>query len=205
MLWSMPSSGRSTPMSLATTSSRSIGIEEAGAKVSAGAAFVDLRPTREYLDVHVPGSLSLSYEFGPGMAGRARDCIPLSVPFVLLHNPAIDVHAVTAALRGKGFTVAGYVEDGLTAWGNTYGAPASTEVSSGPNPPADLVLDVGDPGVRVHDGALPITVERLWGRTDEIPPGRVAILAGRGVRAALAIGMLERAGFEDVVFWTNTR
>jgi rhodanese-related sulfurtransferase len=192
-------------MSLATTSSRSIGIEEAGTKVDAGAAFIDLRPTREYLDVHVPGSLSLTYEFGPGMAGRARDCIPLSVPFVLLHHEGIDIHAVTAALRGKGFTVAGYVEDGLTAWGNAHGAPASTEVASGPQPPADTVIDVGDPGVRVHEGALSITVERLWGRTDEVPEGRVAILAGRGVRAALAIGMLERAGFEDIVFWTHTR
>ena len=41
-----------------------------------GAAFVDLRPTDDYLEVHIPGSLSLVYEFGPGMAARARDWAP---------------------------------------------------------------------------------------------------------------------------------
>ena len=191
-------------MVLSTTSVRTLDIEEAGHHVDGGAAFIDLRPTASYLDVHIPGSLALQYEFGPGMAGRARDCIPLEVPFVLLHHDGLDVAAVTAAFRGKGFTVLGYVEDGLTAWGHLHGAPASTEVVKGSTPPADLVLDVGDPGVRIFDDAKLISVEELWTRTDEVRSERIAILAGRGVRASLAVGMLERAGTSDIAFWTHT-
>lgn len=191
-------------MALAVTSSREIGIDEAQHLVEEGAAFVDLRPTAAYLDVHIHGSLALQYEFGPGMAGRARDCIPLEVPLVLLHHGGLDVTEVTAALRGKGFAVLGYVNDGLTAWGNANGAPASTEVVKGSSAPAETVLDVGDPGVRIYPGARLITVEKLWTRTDEIEGERVAILAGRGVRASLAVGMLERAGVEEIIFWTHT-
>ena len=191
-------------MTLAQTSVRAIGIQEAGAHVDGGAAFIDLRPTAAYLDVHISGSLALKYEFGPGMAGRARDCIPLEVPFVLLHHEGLDMKEVTATFRGKGFTVLGYVEDGLTAWGDLHGAPASTEVVSGAEPPADVVLDVGDPGVRIYSDATVISVEKLWTRTDEIQAERVAVLSGRGVRASLAVGMLERAGIQEIVFWTHT-
>lgn len=191
-------------MTLTQTSVREIDLEEAVAHVDGGAAFIDLRPTASYLDVHIPGSLALKYEFGPGMAGRARDCIPLEVPFVLMHNDGLDMASVTAAFRGKGFTVLGYVEDALTAWGNRYGAPTSTEVVKGSTPPADLVLDVGDPGVRIYEDARVISVEKLWTRTDELQAERLAILAGRGVRASLAVGMLERAGAGEIVFWTHT-
>ena len=191
-------------MTLAQTSVRAIDIDEAGAHVEGGAAYVDLRPTDAYLDVHIPGSLALKYEFGPGMAGRARDCIPLEVPFVLLHHQGLDMAEVTAAFRGKGFTVLGYIEDGLTQWGHVHGAPASTEVVSGTTPPADFVLDVGDPGVRIYPDAKVISVEKLWTQTDEVQADRVAILAGRGVRASLAVGMLERSGASDIVFWTHT-
>ena len=191
-------------MTLATTSVRKLDVSEASARVEGGAAFIDLRPTSSYLDVHIPGSLALKYEFGPGMPGRARDCIPLEVPFVLLHHEGLDTQAVTAAFRGKGFTVLGYVEEGLTAWGHLHGAPASTEVVADAKPPADVVLDVGDPGVRLYEDALLISVEKLWSRTDEITADRVAILAGRGVRASLAVGMLERAGITDIAFWTHT-
>lgn len=191
-------------MTLGVTSSREIGIDEGQHLVEEGAAYIDLRPTSAYLDVHIHGSLALQYEFGPGMAGRARDCIPLDVPLVLLHHEGLDVREVTAALRGKGFAVLGYVKEGLTTWGNANGAPTSTEVVKGPSAPAETVLDVGDPGVMIYPGARLITVEKLWARTDEIKEERVAILAGRGVRAALAVGMLERAGIQEIVFWTHT-
>lgn len=192
-------------MPLARTSVRELSIDEAQHHVDAGAAYIDLRRTAAYLDVHILGSLALQYEFGPGLAGRARDCVPLEVPFVVLGHEGLDVAEVTAAFRGKGFSVLGYVPDGLTAWGSAYGAPASTEAVSSPSPPADTVLDVGDPGVRIFDGARVVTVEKLWARTDEITEERVAILAGKGVRASLAVGMLERSGVQDIVFWTHTR
>lgn len=179
-----------------------LSIQAAEHHVASGAVFIDLRPVREYLDAHVPQSLSLQYEFGPGFNTRARDCIPLSYPLVLLDHGGVDLEYVTASLRGKGFAVLGFVPDGLGAWANAHGAPASCEVFGSDETPDGLVLDVGDPRVVLHKEATVISIERLWNCADEFSSeSKVTILAGAGVRAALAVGMLERVGVENVGFW----
>lgn len=190
------------------TTLKTLDFEDALEEVEPGGAFVDLRPVDQYLDVHIPGSLSLLYEFGPGMPSRARDCIPLQVPLVLLDLGHGDVAHAAASLRGKGFNVLGSVTDGLNAWAARCGHPASTEVVRGnrqgrrQGPKQLLILDVGDPGAGPVQDALRIPIERLWGRAHEFGAGqRVVIAAGKGVRAALAVGMLERAGVTDIVFW----
>lgn len=111
------------------TSLKTLGFDEALAAVDQGAAFVDLRPTAAYLDAHVPGSFGLLYEFGPGMAQRARDCIPLDVPLILLDLDHGDLVHATASLRGKGFTVLGQVDDAINAWAERRGTPGSTELA----------------------------------------------------------------------------
>ena len=171
--------------------------------VHKGAAFVDLRPVDDYLDVHIPESLSLLYEFGPGMASRARDCIPLEVPLVLLDLGHGDMTNAAASLRGKGFNVLGVIEDGVNEWSKWHGTPASTEVHQGTAPSEGTVLHVGDPGTSTIEGnVVPIPIERLWRRIDEVNTrGRIYVAAGYGPRAALAVGILERAGAQDVVFW----
>lgn len=171
--------------------------------VHKGAAFVDLRPVDDYLDVHIPESLSLLYEFGPGMASRARDCIPLELPLVLLDLGHGDMTNAAASLRGKGFNVLGVIEDGVNEWSKWHGTPASTEVHQGAAPSEGTVLHVGDPGTPTIEGnVVPIPIERLWRRVDEVNTrGRIYVAAGYGPRAALAVGMLERAGAQDVVFW----
>jgi rhodanese-related sulfurtransferase len=185
-----------------TTSVRRLSVEEADAHVSSGGAYVDLRRIDDYLDVHVPSSLGLEYEKGPGMPVRARDCIPLSVGLVLLDEGELDIPRVTSALRGKGFVVEGTVPGGLAAWAEDHGTPASTETVEKWEGDEGVLLDVGDPGASIRSEALHIPISRLWGRIDEVPrEGPVALVAGHGPRAALAVGMLERAGFEDVVFW----
>lgn len=179
-----------------------LSIEAAEHHVSLSAAYIDLRSVREYLDVHVPRSLSLQYEKGPGLNSRARDCIPLSVPMVLLDHGGIDTEYVTASLRGKGFAVLGYVPDGLRAWGHAFGAPASCEVTEGDEVPDGLVLDVGDPRVVLHPDATLVPVEKLWDRANEFAgEEKVTILGGAGVRAALAVGILERVGLTEIGFW----
>jgi hydroxyacylglutathione hydrolase len=185
---------------VATSTLKSLSLEVADAVVDEGAAFVDLRPIRDYLDVHIPGSLALLYEFGPGMASRARDCLPLSLPLVLLVDDGPDLMNAAASLRGKGFTVLGRLEGGVSDWAKAHGRPASTEVVDAPAEGA-TVLDVSDPGAPEAAGAVTIPIERLWTRVHELEgKGPVVICAGHGIRAALAVGMLERAGI-DVVFW----
>ncbi|HEX2049503.1 MAG TPA: hypothetical protein VHJ34_02590 [Actinomycetota bacterium] len=188
-------------MKVRTTLKR-LALEDALALVDRGACFVDLRPVRDYLDVHVPGSLSLLYEAGPGMAARARDCVPLDVALVVLEGGAGDVVHAAASLRGKGFTVLGSLPDGVAAWARARGTPVSTEVVDAPSPPDGTVLDVGDHGAPPSDGARRIPIETLWPRLGELRGAeRVVVASGFGVRAALAVGMLERAGVGEVVVW----
>jgi rhodanese-related sulfurtransferase len=174
--------------------------------IDGGAAYVDLRNVRDYLDVHIPGSLSLQYEFGPGLPGRARDCVPLHIPLVLLEEDGIDAEEVVAALRGKGFAVEGVLEGGIQAWGNAHGTPASTDVMEGDASPEGTILDVNDPGAVHAEGALHIPIEHLWHEAGKIPLDRPAVVAaGHGLRAALAVGILERAGIDELSFWWRMR
>jgi rhodanese-related sulfurtransferase len=192
-------------MPVATTL-KELSFDTALAHLDEGAAFVDLRTPEEYLDVHVPGALDLVFEFGPGMSSRARDCIPLSVPLMLLDDGESDLPHAAASLRGKGFSVLGSVSDGVNAWVAASGKPGSTEVIEGLQPPDGLVLDVADPGARVASGVRRISAEELWQRSAEvIDERRVIVAAGYGVRAALAVGMLELAGVPEVVFWRTSK
>jgi rhodanese-related sulfurtransferase len=183
-----------------TTTLLELEFEEAKAAVEGGAAFVDLRPSRDYLDVHIPGSLGLMYEFGPGMAGRARDCIPLEVPLVLLDDGESDCIHAAASLRGKGFEVLGKVTDAINKW-TEVGSVKSTEVVTGDDTSNATILDVGDPGSIRSDGSLRVPVERLWMKAPELArQSPIIVIAGFGVRAALAVGILERAGAEVMVW-----
>ena len=179
---------------------KELSFEDAAAHVDGGGAFVDLRDINSYLDVHIPGTIALLYESGPGMASRARDCVPLEVPLVLTEAGSVDLAHAAASLRGKGFNVVGVVRNAINEWARHKGTPASTEVLRGSPGDTGVVLDVGDPGTATHPDALRIPIERLWSRVDELrDEKRVVVLAGRGVRAALAVGVLERAGVPEVL------
>jgi rhodanese-related sulfurtransferase len=189
---------------LATRTLRDLSFDEALSEVDAGAAFIDLRTVEQYLEVHVPGSLCLVYEWGPGMAARARDCIPLDLPMILMEADDIDLIHAAASLRGKGFTVLGKTADPINQWAARRGAPVSTEVVHSTIPGTGTVLDVGDPGAEKMPDAVRIPIEELWPRVDEIRGAeRVAVLAGYAVRAALAVGILERAGVKEIIFWSE--
>ena len=186
------------------TTLRRMDFEEAVAQVDAGAAFVDLRNIDSYLDVHIPGSLALLYEFGPGMASRARDCLPIEMPLVLLHEGGVNMSHAAASLRGKGFAVLGEVHDAINAWARTRSSPASTEVVRSPHAPAGVLLDVGDPGAARVEGAVSVPVERLQAGVGELEGASpLVVAAGFGVRAALAVGWLERTGRRDIIFWRS--
>ncbi|HEV3471737.1 MAG TPA: hypothetical protein VG408_00830 [Actinomycetota bacterium] len=182
------------------TTLKDLDVDEAAAAVEAGGALIDLRPVDDYLDVHVRGSLALAYEFGPGLPSRARDCLPLDLPMILFADATSDLNNAAAALRGKGFSVLGALRDGLRTWSDRFGRPVSTEIVGAP-PPGAVILDVNDPGANVPEGATTIPVERLWRSVDQIESSSpVTVVGGYGIRAALAVGILERAGVADVSF-----
>jgi hydroxyacylglutathione hydrolase len=189
---------------LANRTLRELTFADALAEVENGAAFIDLRDAPSYLDVHIPGSLCLVYEAGPGMAARARDCLPLDLPMVLLRTDDIDYVHAAASLRGKGFTVLGAVSDPINEWASRHGVPTSTEIVHSTVEGTGIVLDVGDPGAEQMPDSVRRPIESLWRRVRELEGAeRVAVLAGFGVRAALAVGILERAGVREVLFWSE--
>ncbi|HJR45371.1 MAG TPA: hypothetical protein VJ927_07175 [Actinomycetota bacterium] len=189
---------------LTTSTARAMSFSEAMRNVDAGAAFVDLRDVASYLDVHIPGSLSLLYESGPGFPSRARDLIPLDLPLVLMTREDADMDNAAAALRGRGFSVLGQVPDAVNEWSRWLGAPASTETYQGPRPRRGRLLDVGDPGAAAVNEADAIPIPQLWARAGELDDGSgITVIAGYGVRAALAVGILERAGLDGIVFWQS--
>lgn len=183
------------------TTLKQLDFEEAVHLTTDGAAFVDFRPIDKYLAGHIPGSLPLVYEAGPGMPSRARDCLPLDLPLILLDAPLVDFSNAAAGLRGKGFSVVGRVDGALDRWRAVKGGLVATDEPAN-TPDADVMLDVGDPGAIAPQGAFRISVERLWAELDRLEGvERIVIVSGVGVRAALAVGMLERAGVKKVQIW----
>jgi rhodanese-related sulfurtransferase len=181
---------------------RELDFDQTMAAFDEGAALIDFREVSDYLDVHVPGSISLLFESGPGMNTRARDCIPLKTPLVLLDFGEVDMPQAAAALRGKGFDVLGRTRDAINEWVRSGGKPGSTEVVSQRTAPRGLVVDVTDPGAKAPPDAIRIPMEQFWGRSGELgSERRVVITAGAGVRAAMAVGLLELAGVPEIVFW----
>jgi hydroxyacylglutathione hydrolase len=187
---------------LIETTLRELEFEQAMTAFDEGAALIDFREVNDYLDVHVPGSISLLFESGPGMNTRARDCIPLKTSLVLLDFGGIDMPQAAAALRGKGFDVLGSTGDAINEWVRSGGKPGSTEVVSQMAAPRGFVVDVADPGAKAPPDVVRIPMEQLWSRAEELgSERRVVIAAGAGVRAAMAVGMLELAGVSEIIFW----
>jgi len=164
--------------------------------LATGGILIDTRAVDDYLAGHVSASISILFEAGPGFGGRARDLLPLEATLVLLTDPQIPLEEAAAMLRGKGLDVAGYAD--RTAF-ETRTTPTTEGALDG-----FVLIDVKDPGTRPLPGTgdvLVIPAERLWTDTGELEKSaNVGVLAGWGVRAATAIGILEWLGFEHLTF-----
>jgi rhodanese-related sulfurtransferase len=161
---------------------------------------IDLRQPQEYLAAHIPGSIPLLYEAGPGLGGRARDLLPLDSRLVLLEDATTPLDNAADAFMGKGYEVVGYLPGGVTAWPVPLGG---TPVIALANTPPDLgLLDVADPGTQVSAGTVQrIPAERLWTQAGTLDRDvALGVLAGWGIRAAAAIGILEHLGFTALTY-----
>lgn len=165
-----------------------------------GGLLIDLRPIDQYLERHFRGSVPLLYEAGPGLGGRARDLLPLEARLVLLEDGTSPLEDAAASLRGKGFDVAGYLQGGIDATG--IGELISTPIASRNYPGSvRIFLNVADPGTIAGDDALFLPVDRLWQKHEDLDRNaHIGVLAGWGVRAAAAVGILENLGFENLTF-----
>ena len=168
---------------------------------------IDLRPVGEYLAGHIHGSIPLLYEAGPGLGGRARDLLPLEARLVLLDDGVYPVERAADSFRGKGFDVVGVLTGGVRAWADPLVTTPVIQLADTPDVLA--LINVSDPGTVLppgHGVGASIPVERLWDKAGEL--GRnwdLGILAGYGVRAAAAVGILETLGFTKLTFVRTRR
>jgi len=168
---------------------------------------IDLRPVGEYLAGHIHGSIPLLYEAGPGLGGRARDLLPLEARLVLLDDGVSPVERAADSFRGKGFDVVGVLTGGVRAWADPLVTTPVIQLADTPDVLA--LINVSDPGTVLppgHGVGASIPVERLWDKAGEL--GRnwdLGILAGYGVRAAAAVGILETLGFTKLTFVRTRR
>lgn len=171
---------------------------DAAEKLLAEGLAVDLRPIAQYLEKHLHGSISILWEQGPGFATRARDLLPLNARLVLLEDGVSPLDQAAAQLRGKGFDVEGCVgADEVPALGRMISTRPSPLQEAG----SLILLDVGDPGTRYEERVLKIPAELLWEQHGDIDLSRrLGVLAGYGVRAATAVGILERLGSREITF-----
>lgn len=168
-----------------------------------GGLLIDLRPVDEYLARHWLGSVPLLYEAGPGLGGRARDLLPLDARLILLEDETSPLEDAAASFRGKGFEVVGYLAGGIHGHRPTreVGIRSTVDLSFDEAGSDLLLVDVSDPGTSGPGDVLSIPAERLWKRAGEIDrKARLGVLAGWGVRAATAVGILENLGFTKVAF-----
>ena len=177
-----------------------VGPSELAAAVRRGAQVLDVRPSEEYAAGHLPGSLTVP--FGDQSAVYAAWVTPWGSDLVLVsdaedelttlvgHLASIGVEGVTTSVLRR--TTADWTTSGHTDWaGFVAGADAADRV----------VLDVRNPvewAAGHLPGAVNIPVHELSGRLDEVPPGQVWVHCQAGYRAAVATGLLDRAG-RDVV------
>jgi glyoxylase-like metal-dependent hydrolase (beta-lactamase superfamily II)/rhodanese-related sulfurtransferase len=176
-----------------------------------GATVLDIRPTEDFANGHIPGSIciALSGQF----ASWAGSVLGLSARPVLV--AASDAMLEEARLRMARVGIedlGGYLEGGLDAWKN-----AGYSVSTTPQISVQELRDALDAGrIRVLDvrrggewdaGHIE---NAMWHPLDEFkahlpqlsPDQRLAVHCQGGYRSMIAISLLERAGFDNL---TNVR
>ncbi|HWD10007.1 MAG TPA: rhodanese-like domain-containing protein [Actinomycetota bacterium] len=170
--------------------------------VRAEGIVIDLRAPAEYLSAHIPGSIPLLYEAGPGLGGRARDLLPLDARLVILEDPTSPLDKAADAFRGKGYEVVGYFPGGVAAWPDAAGGTPVLALANAQ--PGMRLVDVADPGTQAPatwTTLVRIPAEELWSRSRELDPEeRIGVLAGWGVRACAAVGILEHLGFRALTY-----
>lgn len=183
--------------------------QELLARQAAGAVILDARPVQDFLSAHVPGSIPI----GPGgqFAAAAVTAARIGPEVVLIVDDSEELSVAQPRLTRAGIQhAAGYLAEGFTAWVRA-GLPVKmvAQVSA-----EDLYRRLpGEHGLQLVDvrrpaeweqGHLPgstlIPLNRLLTDLDSLGRDRpVVVHCKSGDGGAIAAGILQRAGFEQVM------
>jgi hydroxyacylglutathione hydrolase len=185
-----------------------IAAQELKAMLEKGAVALDVRPGEEFVAAHVPGSVSipLSGQF----ASWAGAVLGLASRPVLIATNAEQVSEARVRLARIGIEdVAGYLQDGVEGW-----RQAGLPVASVPRiTPQELAVRLHEGGIGVLDvrreaefeaghieGADWHPLDRFKAALPDIPKDApVAVHCKSGYRSLIAVSLLERAGYHNVV------
>jgi len=171
-----------------------------------GALVLDTRPAAQFGGGHVPGAIhvALSGQF----ASWAARIIGLEPRIVLVAEDRDAVLEARTRLARVGMeNVAGYLEDGVTAWSREKLPFAEVPQVSVQDVYRELdhlqVVDVRQPGEWESGhiaGALHKPVGKLTSMLDDLDRARpVAVHCKSGYRSSIATSLLKREGFSEVI------
>jgi glyoxylase-like metal-dependent hydrolase (beta-lactamase superfamily II)/rhodanese-related sulfurtransferase len=163
-----------------------------------GGSIVDVRPVADYAAGHLPGSVSIPLR--PPFATWLGWLVPPDIPIVVLRNPDQDPAEILWPALTVGYTIAGELTGGVTAWTDDGGALAATRLV-GPSDVDTQVVDVRQ-ATEIAAGHLPgarlIELGDLAGHAAGLPDVATTVMCGHGERAATAASLLERAGHHQL-------
>jgi hydroxyacylglutathione hydrolase len=172
-----------------------------------GMVALDIRSAEAFAGAFIPGSLAIPVDMVPAYAGWF---LPYDRPVGIISDHFEDVQKAVRYLIRLGYdNIAGFLENGLTAWevsGRDYdripAIHAAELVRRIQNSQDFTLLDVRKKE-EVEAGRLPNSVHIFLGelpqKLDQVPKDRpVTTFCGSGQRAIIAASILKRYGFDEV-------
>ena len=170
------------------------------------ALVVDTRPLTEYMRGHIPGALSNA--FRDAYSTWLGWLVPLETPLLFVAEKGSLDRVVDESLLVGFERFAGYLEGGVEAWRQADLPLATAETVDAEGARRALRNGAASVDVREPDefasghveGAIPLPLGQLPARHDRLPRDRPLIVyCAHGQRAATAVSLLEREGFEALI------
>jgi rhodanese-related sulfurtransferase len=172
-----------------------------------GALVVDVRTEIQFDEVHVPGSVSITF-LRAGFGSKLAWLVEEDQPVVLVGRDDDDARRAARLAASVGITrIAGYLAGGMTSWREERLPVENIDRITVPElheRAGELqILDVRELG-EWEEGHIPGSIHTpyhgLRALPDELDPERpVAVICSSGQRAAPAASLLRRHGVRDVL------
>lgn len=190
------------------TEVKALSVDEVLRVQAAGGQVIDVRDAADFAGGHLTGSLNIG--LGGKFATWAGTILDKSRPIVIIAEPPREVEAAMRLGRIGFDRVAGYLEGGMQAFASRPGLVSRSERITAATLAERVqaqeplcILDVRRPSEwqeKRIEGSLNIPVSHLEERLQELPGDRTIVVhCATGYRSSLAVSLLERRGWRDVM------